>query len=75
MGIGYLLGGIACVLYALLVGYFGGIKKAPGLLKIVKMKLGKNMKDETAAKICLVAAVVVLAAGIFLFVFGAVTAP
>ena len=27
MGIGYLLGGIACLLYAALVGYFGGIKK------------------------------------------------
>ncbi|MBT3272122.1 MAG: hypothetical protein HN368_03130 [Spirochaetales bacterium] len=72
MGIGYLLGGIACVLYAVLVGYFGGIKKAPGLLKIVKMKLNKNMSDETAAKVCMVASVVVLAGGIFLFVFGAV---
>jgi len=26
MGIGYLLGGIACLLYGVLVGYFGGIK-------------------------------------------------
>ena len=71
MAIGYLLGGIACVLYALLVGYFGGIKKSPGLLKLVKMKLSKKMSDETAAKICIWAAVVVLAAGIFLFIFGA----
>ena len=64
---GYLLGGIACVLYAVLVGYFGGIKKAPGLLKMVKMKLNKNMSDDTAAKICIVMSIIVLAGGIFLF--------
>ena len=73
MGVGYLLGGIACVIYAILVGYFGGIKKSPGLLKIVKMKLGKKMKDETAAKVCLVMAIVVLAVGIFLFIYGGIT--
>ena len=72
MGIGYLLGGIACLLYAALVGYFGGIKKSPGLLKLVKMKTNKNMSDNAAAIICLVAAGVVLAGGIFLFVFGAI---
>lgn len=72
MGIGYLIGGIACVLYAVLVGYFGGIKKSPGLLKLVKMKLNKNMKDETAAKICLVMACIVLAVGIFLFIYGGI---
>ncbi len=72
MGIGYLLGGVACLLYAVLVGYFGGIKKSPGLLKLVKMKLNKNMSDDAAAKISLVAAGVVLAVGIFLFVFGAI---
>ena len=72
MGIGYLLGGIACLFYAALVGYFGGVKKAPGLLKLVKMKLNKNMSDTAAAKISLVAAGVALAAGIFLFIFGAI---
>ncbi|MBW1814810.1 MAG: hypothetical protein JRJ39_14410 [Deltaproteobacteria bacterium] len=72
MGIGYLLGGVACLLYAVLVGYFGGIKKSPGLLKLVKMKLNKNMSDATAAKISSVAAGGVLAVGIFLFVFGAI---
>ncbi len=70
MGIGFLLGGIACLLYAVPVGHFGGIKKAPGLLKMVKMKLGKNMADDTAAKICLVMAIIILCVGIFLFVFG-----
>ncbi|MFC1899691.1 hypothetical protein ACFLXP_05125 [Chloroflexota bacterium] len=71
MGIGYLLGGIACLLYSVLVGYFGGIKKSPGLLKLVKMKLNKNMSDATAVKISLIAAIIMLAVGIFLFVFGA----
>ena len=72
MGTGYLLGGIACLLYAALVGYFGGIKKSPGLLKLVKMKLNKNMSDNAAAKTSLVAAGVVLAAGLVLLIFGAI---
>jgi hypothetical protein len=72
MGIGYPLGGIACILYGALVGYFGGIKKSPGLLRLVKMKLNKNMKDDTAAKICLWWAPVMLAVGVFLFIFGAI---
>ncbi len=72
MGIGYLLGGIACVLYFIGVGYFGGIKKSPGLLKLVKMKLNKNMSDATASKICIVFSIIILAVGIFLFVFGAI---
>ena len=72
MGIGYLLGGIACLLYAALVGYFGGIKKSPGLLKLVKMKLNKNMSDGAAAIISLIAAGVMLAIGIFLFIFGGI---
>ncbi|MFC1903138.1 hypothetical protein ACFLX4_03630 [Chloroflexota bacterium] len=72
MGIGYLLGGIACLLYAVLVGYFGGIKKSPGFLKLVKMKTNKNMSDDAAAKTSLIAAGVVLAGGVFLFIFGAI---
>ncbi len=72
MGIGYLLGGLACLIYALSVGYFGGIKKAPGLLKLVKAKMGKNMSDDTAAKWCMGMSIVILALGIFLFVFGAI---
>ena len=72
MGTGFLLGGIACLLYALLVGYFGGIKKAPGLLKLVKMKLGKNMSDDAAAKACLIMSIIVLALGIFLFIYGGI---
>ena len=72
MGAGYLLGGMACFLYAILVGYFGGIRKSPGLLRLVKMKLNKKMSDVTAAKITLIAAGFVLAVGIFLFIFGSI---
>ena len=72
MGAGYLLGGIACLLYAVLVGYFGGIKKSPGFLRLVKMKLNKKMSDVAAATISLIAAGVVLAVGLFLFIFGAI---
>ena len=72
MGIGYLLGGIACLLYTALVGYFGGIKKSPGLLKMVKMKINKNMSDDAAAKFCLIWSGVILVVGIFLFIFGAI---
>ena len=72
MGIGYLLGGIACLLYAILVGYFGGIKKSPGVLRLAKMKINKNMSDDAAVKICLIVGGIVLAVGVFLFVFGAI---
>jgi len=72
MAIGYLLGGIACLLYFALVGYFGGIKKSPGLLKMVKLKLNKNMSDDTAAKICVWAAIVIGLGGVFLLVYGAI---
>ena len=72
MGIGYLLGGVACLLYAALVGYFGGIKKSSGVLRLAKMKINKNMSDDAAAKLCLIAGGVVLAVGIFLFIFGAI---
>ncbi len=71
MNAGYFYGGLFCILYMLGVGYFGGIKKTPWLIKIVKLKLGKNMTDETAAKICLYFGGIVGAVGIFLFIRGA----
>ena len=69
MRIGYLLGGVARLLYAALVGYFVGTKKSPGLLKLVKVKLSKNTSDDAYA---IISAGVVLAVGISLFVFGAI---
>ncbi len=71
MGIGYFLGGVACLLYAILVGYVGGVKKSPGLIKLVKMKINKNMSDGAAAKISLVVGIIALAGGVFLFIAGA----
>lgn len=71
MAIGWLLGGIACLLYMLGVGY-GGIKKTPWLLKMVKLKMGKNMSDETAAKICVIFAAIIGAVGVFLLVYGGI---
>ncbi|MFC1872808.1 hypothetical protein ACFLYV_03725 [Chloroflexota bacterium] len=72
MGIGYFLGGIACLLYTIYVGYFGGVKKTPGVLRLAKMKINKSMSDNAAAIICLIAGGVVLAVGIFLFIFGVI---
>jgi hypothetical protein len=39
---GWALGGLACILYMLVVGGLA-LKKSPGLIKLVKMKLGKKM--------------------------------
>ena len=72
MGTGYLLGGIACLLYFALVFYFGGVKKSPGILKMVKLKLNKNMSDETAVKICIWFSIIIGLGGVFLLVFGAI---
>jgi hypothetical protein len=67
---GYVIGGIACVLYAAFV-YYVAIKKPPAIIRIVKLKLGKKMSDNTAVIICYVFASIVLAGGIVLFVLGA----
>ncbi len=48
------------------------LKKSPGVLKLIKMKLNKNMSDDAAAKICLIWAGVILVVGIFLFILGAI---
>ena len=46
-------------------------KKSPGLFKLVRVKLGKNMSDKTAQTVCYVAAGVVLVVGIVFFILGA----
>ena len=51
------IGGLLCIIYTLAVGGLA-LKKSPGLLKIVKMKLGKNMTDEKARTVTLVFAAV-----------------
>lgn len=59
------------ILYMLFVGYFAGIKRNPTLLRMVKMKLGKNMTDDKAAMIALVFSGLLGVIGVFLLVFGA----
>ncbi len=68
---GWALGGLLCIIYTAVVGFLG-YKSNPGLLKIVKMKLGKNMTDEKARKVTLIFAGIVGAFGIFCFIMAAI---
>lgn len=68
---GWAVGGIACISYMLMVGGLA-LKKSPGFIKLVKMKLGKNISDKTAVTASLVMAGVVGAVGMVLFIIGAV---
>lgn len=67
---GYIIGGIACILYAVFV-YYIAIKRPPAIIKLVKKKLNKNMSDKAAAIVCYVFASIALAGGIVLFIVGA----
>lgn len=64
---GYVIGGILCVLYAVFV-YYVAIMRPPSIIKIVKLKLGRRMSDKTASIVCYVFASIVLAVGILLFI-------
>lgn len=66
---GWALGGLACLIYAAIVGGLA-YKKSPGLVKLVKMKMGKKTTDQTAITISMVMAGVVGIAGIVLIVIG-----
>lgn len=68
---GWALGGLLCIIYTLVVGGLA-LKKSPGLIKLVKMKMGKNTTDKTAITLSLVMAGVIGAAGIVFFILGAV---
>ncbi len=70
---GWALGGLLCMIYTVAVGGLA-LKRSPGLLKLVKMKLGKNMSDETARTVTLVFAGVIGVAGIVFFVLAATIA-
>ncbi len=67
---GWAIGGLLCMIYTVSVSLLA-YKRSPGLLKMVKLKLGKNMSDETAVKVCYGASVVVFIAGIVFFILGA----
>ena len=66
---GWALGGLLCILYTLIVGGLA-LKKSPGLIKIVRMKLGKKTTDQTAITISLVMAALFGIAGIVLIIIG-----
>lgn len=68
---GWALGGLLCIIYMLVVGGLA-LKKSPGLIKLVKMKLGKKTTDKTAVTLSLVMAGIVGAAGIVFFVLAAI---
>lgn len=71
MHIGYLLGGLFGILYMIGVGFFGGIKRNKTILRLTKMKINKNMTDDKAAILDLVAGGLFGSVGIFLLIFGA----
>ncbi len=68
---GYVIGAIACLLYATFV-YYIAIKRPPAIIRLVKKKLNKNMSDNAAAIVCYVFASIALAGGIVLFVLAAI---
>ncbi len=59
--------GIFCMIYAALVGFFA-YRQSPGLIKLIKMKMGKKMTDKGAIITAYIAAGVVFVAGIVLFI-------
>lgn len=64
---GYIIGGIACALYAILV-YYIAIQKPPKMISLVKKKLGKKSTDKAAVIVCYIFGTLGLAGAIVLFV-------
>ena len=67
---GYIIGAVACVIYAAIV-YYMAIKRPPTIIRLVKKKLNKNMSDDAAVIVSYVFASIALSGGIVLFVLGA----
>jgi len=68
---GYIIGAIACLLYAVFV-YYVAIKRPPSIIRLIKKKLNKNMSDDAAVIVAYVFASIALAGGIVLIVLAAV---
>lgn len=68
----YAIGGLICIIYTLSVGGLA-LNRSPGLIKMVKLKLGKNMADETARKIALIFSGIICVAGIVLFIIAVIS--
>ena len=68
---GWVIGGLACIIYMFVVGGLA-LRKSPGLIKLVKLKLSNKISDATAIRIALVMAGIFGLAGIIFFIFGVV---
>jgi hypothetical protein len=68
---GWALAGLLCILYMLIVGGLA-LKKSPGLIKLVKMKMGRKTTDKTAVTLSIVMAAIVGAAGVVFIILGAI---
>ena len=68
---GYIIGGIACMIYAAFV-YYVAIKRPPSIIRMIKKKLNKNMSDDAAVIVAYVFASIALIGGIVLFVLAGV---
>ncbi len=68
---GYIIGGIACLLYAVFV-YYIAIKRPPSIIRLIKKKLNKNMSDDAAVIVSYVFASIALAGAIVLFVLAGI---
>jgi hypothetical protein len=64
---GYLIGGIACVVYAAIV-YAIAIKRPPSTMRMMKKKMGGKISDDGAAIVAYVFASLALAGGTALFI-------
>ena len=64
---GYIIGGIACMVYAAIV-YVIAIKRPPSIMRLMKKKLGGKISDNGSAIVAYVFASLALAGGIVLFV-------
>jgi len=68
---GYIIGAIACMLYAAFV-YYVAIKRPPSIIRLIKKKLNKNMSDDATVIVSYVFASIALVGGIVLIVLAAV---
>lgn len=68
---GYIIGGIACLVYAAFV-YYIAIKRPPRIISLIKKKLSSKMSDDAAAIVSYVFASLALAGAIALFILAAV---
>lgn len=62
------IGGIACLVYAILV-YYVAIKRPPAMIRLVQKKLGKKATEKAAVIACYILASLALTGAVVLFIF------